>query len=278
MRLRLHFWHLATGEDFVHEAISSGFLSSHVVVAIGVVFDLLDGLAGVMGEDAIEAFFQIEHEANGAFDIRGGAARATGHLVNHHVGIRQAKAFALGAGSEKHGTHRGTNADAIGVHVASHELHRVVDRKTCGDRASGGVDVNVDVLFRVLHLQEKKLGDHGVSNEVIDACADKNDAILEQARVDIERSFAAAVGLDDDGNVVAIFRSDGSRKLVHASGVVVAEVSVTEASSSRKSSALLISNELRMPGIWPLRCNSLMSFVGSSLRRWAMAMMCWINS
>ena len=249
MRLRLHFGQLAAGEDFVHEAIGSGFLSSHIVVTIRVVFDLLDGLAGVMGKDAVKAFFQIEHEADGALDIGGGAASATGNLVNHHVGVRQAKAFALGAGSEKHGTHRGTNADAISVHVASHELHRVVDRKTCGDRAARGVDVNVDVLFRVLHLQEKKLGDHGVGNEVIDACTDKNDAVLEQARVDIERALTAAVGLDDDGNVVAIFRSDGSRKLVHASGVVVAEVSVTEACSSRKSSALLISNELRMPGI-----------------------------
>lgn len=204
--------HFSAGENFVDEAVGDGVFGGHVVIAIGVVFDLLDGLAGVMGEDAVEAFFQIEHEADGAFDVGGGAAGATGDLVNHHVGVRQAEAFALGACGEQHGAHGCANADAIGVHIAGHELHGVIDRQTCGDGATGGVDVDVNVFFRVLHLKEQKLGDDRISDVVIDAGADENDPVLEQTGVDIERALAAAVGLDDYGDIVAIFRGDGLGK------------------------------------------------------------------
>ncbi len=204
--------HFSAGENFVDEAVGDGVFGGHVVVAIRVVFDLLDSLAGVMGEDAVEAFFQVEHEADGAFDVGGGAAGATGDLVNHHVGVRQAEAFAFGACGEQHGTHRGANADAIGVHIAGHELHGVIDRQTCGDGATGGVDVDVNVFFRVLHLKEQKLGDDRISDVVIDAGADENDPVLEQTGVDIERALAAAVGLDDYGDIVTIFRGDGLGK------------------------------------------------------------------
>ena len=73
--------------------------------------------------------------------------------------VRQGEALALGAGGEKHRAHAGGHADAVGVHVAGEELHRVVDREAGGDGAAGAVDVNVDVLLRVLHLEEEELGD-----------------------------------------------------------------------------------------------------------------------
>ena len=70
----------------------------------------------------------------------------------------------------------------------------------------------MDVLFRVLHLQEQQLSDDRVRDKVIDASADENDAILEQARVDIERAFATAVLFNDYGHVVIVLRHHRSRE------------------------------------------------------------------
>jgi hypothetical protein len=68
--------------------------------------------------------------------------------------------LALGAGGEQHGAHAGRLADAVRVHVAGQELHRVVHRQPGGDAAARRVDVQVNVLFRVLHLQKQQLRDH----------------------------------------------------------------------------------------------------------------------
>ena len=63
-------WELFTVfEDFIDEAVSDCLFGGHVVIAIGIVFDFLDGFAGVVGKDAVEAFFEVEHEADGAFHI-----------------------------------------------------------------------------------------------------------------------------------------------------------------------------------------------------------------
>ena len=195
----------AVFENFVDETVCDRLFGGHVVVAVRVIFDLLDGLACVKGEDAIEAFFQVEHEADGALYIGSGTLGAAGNLVDHHMGVWQAEAFALGPCREKDGAHGSGDTDAVGVHIAGEELHGVIHRKSCGDRSAGGVDVDVDVLFGILHLQEQELCDHRVCDEVIDRYADENDAILEKPRVDVERAFAAAIGFDDDGHVV-VFR------------------------------------------------------------------------
>ena len=41
----------------------------------------------------------------------------------------------------------------------------------------GGIYVKMNILFRILHLQEKKLCDDGVGYIIIDRGTDKNDPI-----------------------------------------------------------------------------------------------------
>ena len=62
----------------------------------------------------------------------------------------------------------------------------------------GRVDVEVDVLLRVLGLEEQQLGDDQVGDVVVDRRAEEDDAVLEQARVDVVGALAAAGLLDDD--------------------------------------------------------------------------------
>jgi hypothetical protein len=56
----------------------------------------------------------------------------------------------------------------------------------------------MDVLVRVLGLQEEELRDHQVRHVVLDRTDEEDDALLEQARIDVERTLAARRLLDDD--------------------------------------------------------------------------------
>ena len=56
-------------QNFINQAVGHGFLSSHVVVAVSILFNLLFRLTGMFGQNAVEAFFEVEHEADGAFHI-----------------------------------------------------------------------------------------------------------------------------------------------------------------------------------------------------------------
>ena len=103
----------------------------------------------------------------------------------HDARVRQGVTFALRARCEQDRTHAGRLPDAIGVHVAGEILHRVVNRQPRRDAAAGRVDVEMDVLFRIGHLQEQKLRDDDVRDHVIHRRADEKDAVNEQARINI---------------------------------------------------------------------------------------------
>ena len=77
-------------------------------------------------------------------------------------------------------------------------LHDVVDRHAGVRQAAGGVDVEMDVLVRVLRFEVEDLGHDQVGDLVVDLLAEEHDALLEQQRVDVEGAVAAA-GLVDDG-------------------------------------------------------------------------------
>lgn len=105
------------------------------------------------------------------------------------MGVRQAEALAGRARRQKDGPHGGGDAQAVRVHVTGDELHRVVNRQARGDGAAGGVDVHVDVFFRVGHLEEQKLGNHGVRHIVVNGGTDEDDAVLQEAGVNVKGSF-----------------------------------------------------------------------------------------
>jgi hypothetical protein len=85
--------------------------------------------------------------------------------------------------------HRDPGTDRLDVRLD--ELHRVVDRETGIHRAAGRVDVQVDVLVRVLGLQMQKLSDDQVRDLVIDGCPEEDDALGEQARINVKGALAS---------------------------------------------------------------------------------------
>jgi hypothetical protein len=67
--------------------------------------------------------------------------------------------------------------DAVGNHVVLDELHGVVDGQARGDGAAGRVDVERDVLFRVLALQKQHLGNDEIGHLVVNGRAKKDDVV-----------------------------------------------------------------------------------------------------
>lgn len=192
-------------QDFVRQSVGDGFRCGHIIIPVRILFNLLFRFAGMFGQNAIQTFLEIEHEADGALYVGSGALRSAGDLVDHDMGIGEAKTFSGSAGGQQDGAHGGGNAQAVGVHIAGNKLHRIINGQSRRDRAAGGININVNVLFRVCHLEEQQLGNDGVGYVVINAGADEDDAVLEEPGINVKSAFPASVLFHDHGDVVGFY-------------------------------------------------------------------------
>ena len=193
---RLHY--------FVDETVFFGFCRAHVVVAIGVELDLFVSFSRVLGEDMDKAFFELIHKLHRAFDITGRAGSSATDLMDHDIGIGEGKAFSVSPGGEEDRTHAGGHSDAVGIYRASHELHGVINSQSSGHRSPRGVDVDADIFFPVIHLEEKELGDYGIGDMVIDGRSDEDNSILKESGIDIVGLLAVAATFDDEGHRIVV--------------------------------------------------------------------------
>ena len=60
-------------------------------------------------------------------------------------------------------------------------LHGVVNRHTVGDGAAGAVDIQLNLLVRVLRLQIQKLGHYQAGRCGVHFFTQEDDAVVEQA-------------------------------------------------------------------------------------------------
>ena len=70
--------------------------------------------------------------------------------MNQDLGVGKRHALTRGAPGQQQRAHRHRDADADRLHVGLDELHRVVDRQTGVDGPARGIDVDRDVLVRIL--------------------------------------------------------------------------------------------------------------------------------
>jgi hypothetical protein len=139
-------------DDLVNEAVFLGFLGSEEMISLAVTGNGLHILAGVLSQDGIEPLLHIQDTTGLDLDIRSLTLGTAQRLVDHDLGIGKGNALALGAGGQKEGTNRGSHTDADGGDITLDVFHGVINRHTCSYRATGAVDVELDVLVRVLCL------------------------------------------------------------------------------------------------------------------------------
>lgn len=82
--------------------------------------------------------------------------------------MRQAEPLARVSTTEEQRTHRGGLAHADRAHGGGDVSHCVVDGEAGGHGASGGVDVEVDGLLRVVGFEEEELGDDAGGHGLVD--------------------------------------------------------------------------------------------------------------
>ena len=134
----------------------------------------------MLGNDSDQALLQLEHVIDLALDVARLSLGPAGHLVDHDVGIREGETLALGSGAQQDRAHARRHAKAVGRYIAGKKLHRVVNCQPGGDGAARRVDVKVEVLLPVLHLQEEHLGNNQIRDVIVDRCANEDDPVLEQ--------------------------------------------------------------------------------------------------
>src|SRR5690606_26579764 len=81
--------------------------------------------------------------------------------------------------------HRSCQTGCYGHDIVRDEVHGVIDGHACSDRTTWRVDVQVDVLFRILCREQQQLRADGIRVVIADIGAQPDDALLEQAVVDV---------------------------------------------------------------------------------------------
>ena len=120
-------------------------------------------------------------------DVRRGAVDAARGLVHHDARMRGREALAGGAGREQELPHRRRHAHRDRGDVGLDELHRVVDRHARGDRATGRVDVEVDVLLGVFGGEKEDLRADLIRVLVTHLRPEPDDAVSQQLVEDARR-------------------------------------------------------------------------------------------
>ena len=155
----------------------------------------------MLGQQSVELFLQVEDFLGVDFNIRRLSLETTQRLMNHDARVGQHEALALGAGGEQEGAHAGGLADAQGGHVRLDETHGVVNRHACGNRTARRIDIQVDVLVRILRFQEQQLRHNQIRGHVVHRPDHKHHPLFQQTRVDIVGTFAATALFHDHGDI-----------------------------------------------------------------------------
>ena len=100
--------------------------------------------------------------------------------MDHDLRVGQGQTLALRPRRQQESAHAGRQPNADGGHVTLDILHGVIDGHARGHRAAGAVDVELDLLVRILALQIQQLGHHQGGGGVVDLLRQENDAVVEQ--------------------------------------------------------------------------------------------------
>ena len=85
----------------VYEPVVFSFLRRHKIIAVGVLFDAIQGLPSELAKKLVHGLFGAEEVIGPDDDVRRRSSSPTQHLMNHDLGMRKGKSFALGSRREE---------------------------------------------------------------------------------------------------------------------------------------------------------------------------------
>ncbi len=176
-------------DDLVGEAVVDRFLGVQVEIPIGVPVNLLDRLARGLRQDVIQLGAELFHFLRLNVDVARRADHAAGdeRLVNQDARMGVEQTTTLGGAAEQDGTHRGGHAGHHDRDGRRDEIHRVVNRHAGGDRASGRVEEEGDVLARLRGFQIQELFGDVFGGFVGDRAPEENLPLIQELALDHHR-------------------------------------------------------------------------------------------
>ena len=109
----------------------------------------------MFSHDLVESFADFQDLSGMNVDFSGLPLKSAHGLVNHDPRIRQGESLAFRSGRQQEGAHAGRLAQADRIDRRFHILHGVINAQSCRDASAGGIDVEIDVLFRIFRFEEQ---------------------------------------------------------------------------------------------------------------------------
>ena len=159
------------GGERVDQAVVDGLLRGQDLVALDVLADVVDVLAGVAGQDLLQQAAHPQDLVGLDLDVAGRPVGALGvGLVDEHPRVGDGEPLAGAPAADNTAAADALLAMQTVPDVGLDELHRVVDGRHRRERAARRVDVDLDVAVGVHGLQADELSHDGVGDVVGDRC------------------------------------------------------------------------------------------------------------
>lgn len=193
-------------DDLIDDPIGLGLLGGHEVVAVGIVLDRFDRLAGVLGQNAVDLVLGLENMFSANLNVDCLAFGAAHDLVDEDFRIWECQPLARRSGGQQQRSHRRGHANADGRDRRLHELHGVINSHAGADGPARGIDVELDIFLTVFVVKEEHLSDDDVGQVVVNGIAEKNNPVFQQARINIVGALAVPGFFDDRGDEELVVR------------------------------------------------------------------------
>mmetsp|Transcript_36793 Transcript_36793/g.112584 ORF Transcript_36793/g.112584 Transcript_36793/m.112584 type:complete len:305 (-) Transcript_36793:3385-4299(-) len=180
-------------QDLVDEAVGDRLVGREVEVPGHVPVDRLDGLPGHHDQRLLDARVVAHVLADDEADVRGLAlVRIVEARALHEVSrVGQREAPALGARAAEERAHAGGQAEVDRRHGALHRLERVVDREAGLHERAGHVEIDANLLARVLEAEVQEDRDQRVRLLLVDEVSHEHDAVAVEALVYVHEHVLA---------------------------------------------------------------------------------------
>jgi len=180
-------------DNLIYNPIDQGFIWCHEKIPIGILCYFLNCLIAIFRHEFVQTSLREQNLLRLNLNIGRLPLRTTQRLMDHNPRIRQALPLPRRSCPQEKSTHTRRHSETNRLYVTGYELHCIVDGESRGDGSARGVDIEGDVLVRVLVREEEELGHENVGDLVVDVGSEEEDAVFEEAGNDVNLTLATAV-------------------------------------------------------------------------------------
>ena len=112
-------------------------------------------------------------------------------LVDHNLCVGKRKSLALCTARKKECAHGCRHTDTDSGNIAFDVVHSVVDRHSCRDRASGAVDVKINILVGILRLEIEELCNNERCGNIVYLIRKENDSVIKKSGINVIGALTA---------------------------------------------------------------------------------------